>query len=334
MINKAAVLGSGSWGTALAIALGERGLDVVAFGNEAAVVEDINSRHANSKYLPDAQLPGNVRATLDIEEVADFPLILLVVPSQVARLVLGQLRDSGKVADDAILLACTKGIENATGLRMHELIEEFFPDNPVAVLSGPSHAEEVAHRKATAAVIGCTNAEVAEKVQEIFTLPWFRTYTSTDVGGIEVGATVKNIFAIAAGIIDGLGLGDNAKAAMVTRGLAEMTRIGVAMGGKPETIRGLSGAGDLIVTCYSVHSRNNRVGRLLGEGKTLEEAIAAMNQVAEGVPNAESVYHLARKLNVRTPIIDEVYAVLYQGKSTSEALAELLNRDPRAEDEE
>ena len=334
MINKAAVLGSGSWGTALAIALGERGLDVTAFGNETDVAEDINSNHANSKYLPGAALPENVRATLDIDDVADAPLILLVVPSQVARLVLGQLRDSGKVAAETILLACTKGIENSTGLRMHELIEEFFPENPVAVLSGPSHAEEVAHRKATAAVIGCTNAEVAEQVQEIFTLPWFRTYTSTDVGGIEVGATVKNIFAIAAGIIDGLGLGDNAKAAMVTRGLAEMTRIGVAMGGRPETIRGLSGVGDLIVTCYSEHSRNNRVGRLLGEGNSLEEAIATMNQVAEGVPNAESVYHLARKLGVRTPIIDEVYAVLYQGKSTSEALAELLNRDPRAEDEE
>lgn len=334
MINKAAVLGSGSWGTALAIAMGERGLDVIAFGNDADVADDINNHHANSKYLPDAPLPESVRATLDIGEIADFPLILLVVPSQVARLVLGQLRDSGKVAKDAILLACTKGIENDTGLRMHELIEEFFPANPVAVLSGPSHAEEVAHRKATAAVIGCTDCEVAEQVQEVFTLPWFRTYTSTDVGGIEVGATVKNIFAIAAGIIDGLGLGDNAKAAMVTRGLAEMTRIGVAMGGKPETIRGLSGAGDLIVTCYSEHSRNNRVGRLLGEGKTLDEAIAAMNQVAEGVPNAESVYKLARKLGVRTPIIDEVYAVLYQGKSTSEALSELLNRDPRAEDEE
>jgi glycerol-3-phosphate dehydrogenase (NAD(P)+) len=334
MIKQAAVLGSGSWGTALAIALGERGLDVLAFGNEEGVAEDINRNHANSKYLPDAVLPENVRATLDIDEAATRPLILLVVPSQVARLVLGQLRDSGKVASDTILLACTKGIENTTGLRMHELIEEFFPENPVAVLSGPSHAEEVAHRKATAAVIGCTNEAVAEKIQEIFTLPWFRTYTSTDVGGIEVGATVKNIFAIAAGIIDGLSLGDNAKAAMVTRGLAEMTRIGVAMGGRPETIRGLSGVGDLIVTCYSVHSRNNRVGRLLGEGKTLEEAIASMNQVAEGVPNAESVYHLSRKLGVRTPIIDEVYAVLYQGKPTREALAELLNRDPRPENEE
>lgn len=334
MIKKAAILGSGSWGTALAIALGDRGLDVIAFGNEPDVADDINSNHLNSKYLPDAPLPESVRATLDIADAGPCPLILLVVPSQVARLVLGQLRDTGRVPKDTILLACTKGIENSTGLRMHELIEEFFPENPIAVLSGPSHAEEVGHRKATAAVIGCTDEAVASVVQEIFTLPWFRTYTSTDVGGIEVGATVKNIFAIAAGIIDGLGLGDNAKAAMVTRGLAEMTRIGVAMGGRPETIRGLSGVGDLIVTCYSVHSRNNRVGRLLGEGKTLEQAISTMNQVAEGVPNAESVYHLARKLGVRTPIIDEVYAVLYQNKSTTEALSELLNRDPRAEEEE
>lgn len=334
MIEEAAVLGSGSWGTALAIVLGERGLNVVAFGNEEDVAEDINIRHRNSKYLPDALIPDNVSATLDITEVAAKPLILLVVPSQVARLVLGQLNDTGQVAKDTILLACTKGIENSTGLRMHELIHEFFPDNPIAVLSGPSHAEEVAHRKATAAVIGCEDEVAATKIQEIFTLPWFRTYTSTDVGGIEVGATVKNIFAIAAGIIDGLGLGDNAKAAMVTRGLAEMSRIGVAMGGKLETFQGLSGTGDLIVTCYSAHSRNNRVGRLLGEGKTLEEAIASMNQVAEGVPNAESVYHLARKLGVRTPIIDAVYGVLYENKPTDEALADLLNRDPRPEQEE
>ncbi len=331
MIKEAAVLGSGSWGTALAIALGDRGLKVVEYGNEQDVADDINANHVNSKYLPDAPLPENISATLDINEIAEKPLILLVVPSQVARIVLKQLQETGKVPNDTILLACTKGIEMSTGLRMHELIEEFFPDNPVAVLSGPSHAEEVAHRKATAAVIGCTDADAAKTIQDVFTLPWFRTYTSTDVGGIEIGATVKNIFAIAAGIIDGLGLGDNTKAAMVTRGLAEMSRIGVAMGGRAETFQGLSGIGDLIVTCYSPHSRNNRVGRLLGEGKTLKEAIDSMNQVAEGVPNAESVYLLARKLGVRTPIIDEVYAVLYKDKPTSEALSELLNRDPRSE---
>jgi glycerol-3-phosphate dehydrogenase (NAD(P)+) len=217
---------------------------------------------------------------------------------------------------------------------MHQLIEEIFPNNPIAVLSGPSHAEEVANRMATAAVIGCADVAVAERVQEVFTLPWFRTYTSEDVVGIELGSTVKNVFAIAAGIIDGLGLGDNTKAAMVTRGLAEMTRLGTALGGKPETFRGLSGIGDLIVTCYSVHSRNNRFGRLLGEGKTLDEAIATVTQVAEGVPNAKNTFEMARKLNVRTPLIDEVYAVLFENKSTTEALESLLNRDLRAEDED
>ena len=330
MIKKAAVLGAGSWGTALSIALGERGLDVTLFGNEAEIADEINTRHRNEKYLPGVSLPENVSATLDIAQLIDCPLILLVVPSKVARLVLGQLRDAG-LPEDAILLTCTKGLDPETGELMHELIREIMPNNPVAVLSGPTHAEEVARRVATAAVIGCADEATATRIQEVFTLPWFRTYTSDDIIGIEIGSVVKNVFAIAAGIVDGLGLGDNAKAGMVTRGLGEMTRIGEALGAKPETLRGLSGVGDLIVTCYSVHSRNNRVGRLLGEGKTLEEAIASMNQVAEGVPNAKSVYELARKMNVRTPIIDQIYAVLYQNKPTGAALHELLNRDPRSE---
>lgn len=330
MIEKAAVLGAGSWGTALAIAIGERGLDVVLFGNEQSVADEINSSHTNNTYLPEVSLPENIRASLSIEEAAACPLILLVVPSKVARLVLGQLRDAG-VSKDAILLTCTKGLDPDTGELMHELIHEILPDNPVAVLSGPTHAEEVGKRLATAAVIGCEDEDIAAQIQEVFTLPWFRTYTSDDIVGIEIGSVMKNVFAIAAGIIDGLGLGDNAKAGMVTRGLAEMTRLGEAIGAKPETLRGLSGVGDLIVTCYSVHSRNNRVGRLLGEGKTLEEAVAALNQVAEGVSNAKSVHELARRMKVRTPLIDQVYAVLYEDKPTGEALRELLSRDLRAE---
>jgi len=328
--ENAAVLGSGSWGTALSIALADRGREVLLYGNDPVMRDEINNDHRNSKYLPGTVLPDAVRATVDIADLREMPVILLVVPSQVARLVLGQLAGVG-IPKETIIVSCTKGIDPGSGKLMHELIHEFFPDNPTAVLSGPSHAEEVASRMATLATIGSEDPDVAAQVQEIFALSWFRTYTSSDVIGIELGGVVKNVFAIAAGAIDGLGLGDNAKAAMVTRALAEMTRLGVAMGAKEETFRGLSGLGDLIVTCYSVHSRNNRVGRMLGSGKTLDEAIAAMNQVAEGVPNAKNAYELARKLGVRTPLIDQAYAVLYENKPPALALRELLDRNPRSE---
>jgi glycerol-3-phosphate dehydrogenase (NAD(P)+) len=330
MITDAAVLGAGSWGTALSIALADRGLDVTLYGNEASIRDEINTRHENAHYLPGIALPERIHATTEITEVKDAPLILLVVPSQVARLVLGQLQSVG-LPETTILVTCTKGIDPGSGKLMHELIGEFFPRNPVAVLSGPSHAEEVARRIPTLVTAGSSDPDIATKVQEVFTLPWFRTYTSTDVVGIELGGVVKNVFAIAAGAIEGLGLGDNAKAAMVTRGLAEMTRLGVAMGAKEETFRGLSGIGDLIVTCYSQHSRNNRVGRMLGSGMSLEEAIASMSQVAEGVPNAKNAHELARKLGVRTPLIDEAYEVLFHGKAPAAALRELLERDSRPE---
>ncbi len=330
MIKKAAVLGAGSWGTGLSIALADSGREVTLYGNEESIRDDINLNHRNSRYLPDVVLPDSIRCTTDISELKEMPVILLVVPSQVARLVLSQLAAVG-IPGDCIIVSCTKGIDPGTGKLMHELIHEFFPHNPVAVLSGPSHAEEVAKRMATLATIGSTDPVIAGRVQEIFALPWFRTYTSSDVIGIELGGVVKNVFAIAAGAIDGLGLGDNAKAAMVTRALAEMTRLGIAMGAREETFRGLSGIGDLIVTCYSVHSRNNRVGRMLGSGKTLEETIAAMNQVAEGVPNAKNAHELARKLGVRTPLIDQAYEVLFHGKPPAKALRELLERDQRSE---
>lgn len=328
--NSAAVLGSGSWGSALAIVLGERGLNTTVYGIEEDVLEDINRNHANSRYLPDIQLPENVIATSNIADIVDEPLILLAVPSQVARLVIGQLKDAG-VDSDTTFLACTKGIESDTGLSMTQLLREFFPDNPIAALSGPTHAEEVARRMATATVIGCPDRATAVRLQQVFTLPWFRSYTREDMEGIELGATVKNVFAIAAGIADGLGLGDNAKAAMVTRGLAEMIRLGTALGGKPSTFQGLSGVGDLIVTCYSKHSRNNKLGRMLGEGLPLQQALGKMTQVAEGLPNAESVYKLAKKTGVRTPLIDQIYSVLYKNKPAADALTELLSRDPRPE---
>ncbi|MEX2578331.1 MAG: NAD(P)H-dependent glycerol-3-phosphate dehydrogenase [Verrucomicrobiales bacterium] len=330
MIQQAAVLGAGSWGTALSLALADRGVEVTLYGNDPVVRDDINGNRRNSKYLPEIDLPDGIAATVDMADVADKPLILLVVPSQAARVVLTQLSEVG-VPKDSIILSCTKGIDRQNGQLMHQLIGEIFPENPVAVLSGPSHAEEVARRMATLVTIGSEDPAVAGRIQNVFTLPWFRAYTNQDVIGIEVGSVLKNVFAIAAGAADGLGLGDNVKAAMVTRGLAEMTRLGVAMGAKEETFRGLSGIGDLIVTCYSKHGRNNRFGRMLGEGMSPEEALAAMDQVAEGVPNARNAYELARKLGVRTPLIDEGYAVLHEGKPTAEALRQLLERNPRSE---
>ena len=257
---------------------------------------------------------------------------MFVLPSKATRSVAEKVGKVG-VRQDAILLSCTKGIEKDSGLRMTEVIQQCLPKNTVAVLSGPNHAEEIAQKLAAAAVIGCENEEVAHRLQKFFTLPWFRTYRSDDVKGIEWGAAVKNVFAIAAGICEGLGLGDNARAALLTRGLAEMIRLGEAEGGKPATFQGLSGVGDLIATCFSHHSRNNRVGRMLGAGKTLEEISGSMHMVAEGVPNTESIYLTSRRHNVRTPIIDQIYAILYQGKPCAAALTELLSRDPRAEHE-
>ncbi len=330
MLNRVAILGAGSWGTALSRVLSDRGVEVLLYARDTEVAGDINRNRRNTRYLPDIELPENVVATSDLADVIERPLVILVVPSQVVRGVATRLRDAG-IAGDRVILTCSKGIDPESGSLMQETVEEILPENPGAVLSGPSHAEEVARRLATAVVIGSRDADLSNRLQELFTLPYFRTYTSTDVTGIEVGGVVKNIFAIAAGASDGLGMGDNAKAALVTRGLAEMTRLGLALGGRIETFQGLSGIGDLIVTCYSKFSRNNRVGRLLGRGKTLAEALAELNQIVEGVPNAKNAYELARKLGVRTPIIDEAYAVLYQNKPCGQALMGLLSRNPRSE---
>jgi glycerol-3-phosphate dehydrogenase (NAD(P)+) len=230
-----------------------------------------------------------------------------------------------------VILSCAKGIEKDTGDRMSQLLREVFSENPIAVLSGPNHAEELATGMATCAVIGSEDHDLAVCLQDLFTLPHFRSYTSDDLAGIEFGGAVKNVYAIAAGMAHGLGLGDNAVAALVTRALAEMTRLGIALGGRIETFSGLSGIGDLIVTCFSEHSRNHRVGIALGGGKTLEEAVAALGMVAEGVPNTLSIHEAARRAGVRTPIIDSVYSVLYEGKPVEQAMKELLTRNPRPE---
>jgi glycerol-3-phosphate dehydrogenase (NAD(P)+) len=329
-MNHVAILGAGSWGTALAFTAAQKTDRVTLWGRDEKAVAEINRLHTNSRFLPDMRLPVSLRATTVIEEVKDADLVMLVVPSRAFRSVCVTLAATG-LRQDAILLSCTKGIEKDTGLRMTEIMHEVLPQQPVAVLSGPNHAEEICRRLAAAAVIGCTDTAAARELQSFFTLPWFRSYTSDDVVGIEWGGAVKNVFAIAAGISEGLGLGDNARAALVTRGLAEMTRLGMAAGGRFETFQGLSGVGDLMVTCYSSHSRNNRVGNLLGRGDRLEDIVSSMNMVAEGIPNTESIHFAARRYGVRTPIIDQIYAILYQQKPCKEALSELLSRDPRPE---
>ena len=330
-IEKVAILGSGCWGTALAFAIASAGRRVVMWGREEAVADEINSMSGNGRYLPGVTLPRDISATTDLgAAVAEAGLILFVLPSKATRSVAEALADVG-VAEGAIFLTCSKGIESGSGKRMSEIVAEFFPGHGIATLSGPNHAEEVALRLPSAAVIGSADPDIALELQEIFSLPWFRSYTSTDIVGIEIGGAVKNVYAIGAGICEGLGLGDNAKAAFVTRGLAEMSRLGRALGGSFETFQGLSGVGDLIVTCYSQHSRNGTVGRRLGKGEKLDAILESMATVAEGVPNTESIRSLAQREKIETPLIEEAYAVLYQGKDPREALTDLLSREPKPE---
>ena len=329
-LTSAAIIGAGSLGTALAKLLAPKCTSLVLVSIEQECVEGINRNHQNPKYLTSVHLAPHVRATMDPREALAMPLIIFAVPTAAIR------PEAEKLAALALpsntpLLSCAKGIELHTGERMSQILREIFPNNPIGILTGPNHAEEIAAELVTCAVVASENPQLAEALQELFTLPHFRVYTSDDVAGIELGGAVKNVYAIAAGMAHGLGLGDNAVAALVTRALAEMTRLGVALGGNKETFAGLSGVGDLIVTCFSEHSRNHRVGLALGTGQSLEAALAALGMVAEGVPNTLSIHDAARKAGVRTPIIDAVYAILYQGKPAPVAMRELLDRDPRPE---
>ncbi len=331
-IKSAAILGSGSFGTAIAKLLAKDLESLLIYGRDLESIAAINHEHKNPRYLKDIGLPKQIRATSEIAEVVNHPLVIFAVPTSATRQCAEQLASSG-LPKSAVLLSCAKGIEKTTGDRMSEILRSIFPSNPIAVLSGPNHAEEIATGQATCAVIGSEDHEIACQLQRLFSKSYFRPYTSSDIAGIELGGAIKNVYAIAAGMSHGLGLGDNAVAALVTRALAEMTRLGTALGGQPETFAGLSGVGDLIVTCFSEHSRNHRVGMALGQGKTLQQATEVLGMVAEGVPNTYSIYEAARKANVRTPIIDAVYSILYEAKPVAIAMNELLTRDTRMENE-
>ncbi len=324
------IVGAGGWGTALALVLSESGAPISLWGHDPREVAAIAEKRENVIYLPGVPLPASFQYTSELAGLATCDLLVLATPSKATREVSARLA-AASVRDDAILLTCTKGVERGTGLRMSELVSAAFPRHSVAALSGPSHAEEVARRAPTAVVIGATDATVAQRLQRVFSTPTFRTYTNEDVAGVELGGALKNIFALAAGVSDGLGLGDNTKAALVTRALAEMTRLGTALGGKRETFQGLSGIGDLIVTCFSKHSRNRGVGERLGRGESLGAIADSMRMVAEGVPTTYSAHECARAHGIETPIIDQMRGLLDGAVSPKEALAALLSREPKEE---
>jgi glycerol-3-phosphate dehydrogenase (NAD(P)+) len=330
MHKKISVIGAGGWGTALALLLAENRAQVRLWAHNPSIAEELVSSRTNEMYLPGVRLAPNVYATGKLSDTLDAELALIVTPSKAIREVavqIAQLNPDSRM----VFVSCTKGIEHDTGKLMSQVLEECLPHNRVAVLSGPNHAVEVARRIPAAGVVGSAHRELLHPLQKTFSLPTFRTYTSDDVTGIQLGGALKNVFAIAAGVSDGFNMGDNAKAGLVTRALAEMMRLGVAMGGRRETFFGLSGIGDLMVTCFSRHSRNRKVGERLGQGESPAQIQSSMQMVAEGIPTALSAWQCASKLGVEAPITSEVYAVLYQGKPPHEAMWELLGRPPRAE---
>lgn len=328
--RKTAVIGAGAWGTALALTASHNGGDVVLWTymeEEAALIRETRLSLCR---IPGAKpLPSHVTVTSNWADVAGADLVIVVVPSVVMRSVAKSLASVG-LADNAVIVSCSKGIEKDSNLLMTEILANELP-YPVGALSGPNHAEDIVLELPSLTLVGFSDIASANAVQHRLSTPFLRIYTSTDVVGMQVGGAVKNVFALASGICAGLELGDNARAALVTRGLGEMGRIGTKLGGQMETFMGLSGMGDLVVTCYSSHSRNYTAGQLLARGVAVNECQARVGQVVEGIPNTLSTYQLAHKLGVRTPLIDAVYEILYKGKSALTALQELMTRDLREE---
>ncbi len=330
------MLGAGSWGTALAFSLAAHGgHEVSLWARREEQAHEIQTTRRNDRYLRNVSIPQNVHVTSDIAEaVRDAWLWVVAVPSQFVRNVAGQL--ATQACDRVTVVSVAKGIENDTLMTTTEVLHDVLPTQDrgqIGVLYGPSHAEEVADAKPTSVVVAFPDPAAARRVQDAFLTRVLRVYVNTDLRGVEIAGSVKNVMALAAGIGDGMGLGDNAKAGLVTRGLAEIKRLGCAMGANPETFSGLAGMGDLIVTCFSQHSRNRRFGEMIGEGRSPEEAEAAMTMVVEGVRTTTSAKALSKKYGVEMPITEAVYAILFEGLDVHTAARELLARDPRAEGE-
>ncbi|WP_079525843.1 NAD(P)H-dependent glycerol-3-phosphate dehydrogenase [Solibacillus isronensis] len=330
------VLGAGSWGTALAIVLAENGHNTLIWSHREDQAAEINEQHTNKKYLPNTILPSNLKATSNLEEAAKHgSTIVMAVPTKGIREVCGKISDY--LTEKALFVHVSKGIEPDTLMRISELMKESLADNAVSdivVLSGPSHAEEVVLKHPTTVTAACENLEAAEKVQDLFMNQYLRVYTNDDVIGVEIGGALKNVIALAAGMTDGLDFGDNAKAALITRGLAEITRLGVKMGGNPFTFAGLTGMGDLIVTCTSVHSRNWRAGNLLGKGMKLEQVLDEMGMVVEGVRTTKATYQLSKKYDVSMPITSALYDVLFNNMEPRALVESLMLRTKKSEIDE
>ena len=329
-IDHVVIIGAGSWGTALAHVISANTKKVSLIARSKETVEAINTTKKNPKYLTNLTLAQNVTANSELSLASCADLIIIAVPTSGIRNTTQILKELG-IKKTAMLVTVSKGIERGSGLRMSQVIQEILPNNPVGVLSGPNHAEEVSLNLPTCTVLGFEDLAKATELQPIFCSSNFRTYTSDDLPGIEWGGAIKNTFAIAAGIARGLSLGDNAVAALVTRGLAEMIRLGMEMGAKQITFSGLSGVGDLMTTCYSPHSRNHQIGLALAKGNTVAEAEKKLGMVAEGVRNTQSIYEESKKLGVDTPLIDAVYGILYKGVSPAEALTSLFTRELKGE---
>ncbi|MBM7552454.1 NAD(P)H-dependent glycerol-3-phosphate dehydrogenase [Thalassobacillus pellis] len=335
-MEKVAVLGAGSWGTALALVLADNGNDVRLWTHRKEQAEEINQKHTNNKYLKGVKLPDAIVAhhVLDSAvEGADH--IILVVPTKAMREVCQRL--SSTLSHSVTLTHASKGIEPSSYKRVSEVISEELPADKlegIVVLSGPSHAEEVVQRQPTTVTVSSENLVTAEQVQDIFINEKFRVYTSPDIVGVELGGALKNIIALGAGISDGLGYGDNAKAALITRGLAEIARLGTSMGANPLTFAGLSGVGDLIVTCTSPHSRNWRAGNLLGKGNDLEKVLEEMGMVVEGVRTTKAAYQFSKEQSVEMPITDGIYRILFEGAKPKDVVDELMTRGRRHEMED
>lgn len=328
---KVGVLGAGSWGTALARLLCDNGHAVTVWSIDPREVEMLQKEREQKSKLPGVKLPEEIAITNNLEEgMIDKDILVLAVPSVFTRATARSMKPYIRFGQ--IVVDVAKGIEESTLMTLSEQIREELPEADVAVLSGPSHAEEVGRGLPTTCVVGATTEKTALYVQNTFRNDVFRVYISSDILGIEIGGALKNVIALAAGMADGLGYGDNTKAALITRGIAEITRLGVTMGGKVETFSGLTGIGDLIVTCASVHSRNRKAGYLMGQGKTMDEAMEEVQMIVEGVYSAKAAIGLSKKYNVSMPIIEEVNKILFEGKNARQAVNELMMRQGKTED--